>query len=200
MRIGSVVRSRKFLRVSYPIGDAYQERFDELAASGTDVHGEATLVRAYSPARVLDAGCGTGRVAIELARHGVDVVGIDVDDEMLATARKLAPDLDWRRGDLAATELGHDEFDVAVLAGNVLIFTTPGTNGAVLANVTRALRPHGRLIAGFSLQSGGYDLATLDADATDAGLQLTERFRTWNREPYTGGDYAVSIFVKSGAD
>ena len=53
-------------------GDDYQARFDLLAASGQDVHGEATFVRAYSPASVLDAGCGTGRVAIELARGGLD--------------------------------------------------------------------------------------------------------------------------------
>ena len=52
--------------------DDYQARFDRLAASGQDVHGEATFVRAYSPSSVLDAGCGTGRVAIELARHGID--------------------------------------------------------------------------------------------------------------------------------
>lgn len=185
--------------MSYPLGDEYQRRFDELAASGTDVHGEATFVRAYSPARVLDAGCGTGRVAIELARHGIEVVGVDVDEQMLATARKLAPELEWRQGDLASTELGRDEFDVAVLAGNVLIFTAPGTNGAVLANVSSALRPGGRMIAGFSLQPGGYDLATLDADATTAGLALAERFGTWDREPHTGGNYAVSVFVRATA-
>ncbi|MEQ1788221.1 MAG: SAM-dependent methyltransferase, partial [Acidimicrobiales bacterium] len=51
-------------------GDDYQARFDRLAAAGDDVHGEATFVRAYAPRSVLDAGCGTGRVAIELARGG----------------------------------------------------------------------------------------------------------------------------------
>jgi len=184
--------------VSYPTGDAYQKRFDELAASGQDVHGEATFVRAYSPARVLDAGCGTGRVAIELARHGVDVVGIDLDERMLDTARTQAPDLDWRVGDLSTADLGHEEFDVVVLAGNVLIFTAPGTNTAVVANVARALNPTGRMIAGFSLQPGGYDLATLDADADAAGLELSERFATWDRAPYDGASYAVSVFTRRG--
>src|SRR3954468_16647669 len=57
-------------------GDAYQRRFDELASSGIDVHGEATFVmgrgvvnrgvEGRAPTSVLDAGCGTGRVAIEL--------------------------------------------------------------------------------------------------------------------------------------
>ena len=184
--------------MSYPTGDAYQKRFDELAASGSDVHGEATLVRAYDPKRVLDAGCGTGRVAIELARHGIDVVGVDVDARMLETARTNAPNLDWRLGDLSTTELGDREFDVAVLAGNVLIFTAPGTNTAVIANVARAVKEGGRVIAGFQLRPGGYDLATLDTDAAQTGLELDERFATWDREPYTGGDYAVSVVRVTG--
>ena len=50
-------------------GQDYAARFDALAAAGTDVHGEASLCAALLPpgARVLDAGCGTGRVAIRLA-------------------------------------------------------------------------------------------------------------------------------------
>ena len=68
-------------------GDDYQRRFDALAARGVDVHGEAAFVMTLAPATVLDAGCGTGRVAIRArARRGVDVVGVDVDPSMLATA------------------------------------------------------------------------------------------------------------------
>jgi SAM-dependent methyltransferase len=185
------------LVVTYPRGDDYQARFDALAASGSDVHGEATFVRRFSPGRVLDAGCGTGRVAVELARHGIDVVGVDVDPAMLATARRSAPALDWREGDLASLDLGDHAFDLAVLAGNVLIFVVPGTEGDVLANVARAVRPGGHVVAGFSLRPGGYGLAQLDDDATAAGLGLVERWATWDRAPYEGGDYAVSVFAVS---
>jgi SAM-dependent methyltransferase len=174
-------------------GDEYQARFDALAASGQDVHGEATLVRSYDPARVLDAGCGTGRVAIELARHGIEVLGVDVDPVMLATARDRAPELAWREGDLATADLG-EGWDVVVLAGNVLLFTPPGTEAAVVANAAGAGR---RVIAGFSLRPGGYDLARLDAEAAAAGLVLEDRWATWDRRPFTGGDYAVSVFVGS---
>ena len=66
-----------------PRGAAYDERFERLASSGVDVHGEAALVDSYGPGAVLDAGCGTGRVAIELARRGHRVVGIDADPDML---------------------------------------------------------------------------------------------------------------------
>jgi SAM-dependent methyltransferase len=182
--------------VSHPRGDAYQARFDELAASGVDIHGEATFVRAYGPGRVLDAGCGTGRVAIELARHGIEVVGVDVDPAMLQVARGRAPELDWRVGDLATCDLEREGFDLAVLAGNVLLFVTPGTEGQVVANVAGALVPGGRLVAGFSVRPGGYDLDCFDADAAAAGLELETRWATWDREPYTGGDYAVSVLVR----
>lgn len=179
--------------MTYPRGGDYQARFDALAASGTDVHGEATLVRSYQPRRVLDAGCGTGRVAIELARHGIEVVGVDVDPAMLDTARELAPELDWRLGDLATADLG-DGYDVVVLAGNVLIFTPPGTEAAVVANVAGAVRRGGLVIAGFSLRPGGYDLARFDADADAAGLTLDDRWSTWDQAPFAGGNYAVSTF------
>jgi SAM-dependent methyltransferase len=181
----------------HPRGDAYQARFDALAAAGTDVHGEATLVRSFSPASVLDAGCGTGRVAIELARHGIAVLGVDVDAAMLDTARRRAPGIDWRLGDLATVELPPASFDVAVLAGNVLLFTPTGTEAAVVANVARAVRPGGIVLAGFSLRAGDYDLASLDADAGAAGLTFLDRWATWDRRPFAGGDYAVSAFTRA---
>lgn len=172
-------------------GDDYQARFDRLAATGADVHGEATFVRAYEPESVLDAGCGTGRVAIELARHGIGVVGVDVDASMLATARGQAPELEWIESDLAALNLGR-AFDVVVMAGNVPLFTAAGTEAALVAGVARHVAPGGVLIAGFS-RDRGYDVATYDADAAAVGLELGERFATWGRQPFGGGDYAVSV-------
>jgi SAM-dependent methyltransferase len=173
-------------------GDDYQARFDRLAATGADVHGEATFVRAYEPATVLDAGCGTGRVAIELARHGIEVVGAELDASMLATARRLAHDVTWVDADLTALDLGRT-FDVVVMAGNVPLFTPPGTEAALVAGVARHVAPDGLLIAGFSLDRG-YGIDDYDAHATAAGLTLAERFATWDRAPWVdGGDYAVSV-------
>ncbi|MBK3381401.1 MULTISPECIES: class I SAM-dependent DNA methyltransferase [Streptomyces] len=173
-------------------GDAYQARFDEIAAGGGEVHGEAELVRSLGPGSVLDAGCGTGRVAVELARHGIEVVGVDLDASMLATARRLAPGLAWHRSDLAGLDLGRS-FDVVVMAGNVPLFTAPGTEAALVAGVARHVRPGGgRLVAGFSLDRG-YTLEAYDAHASAAGLDLEARYATWDREPYDGGAYAVSV-------
>ena len=56
-----------------------------------------------------------------------------------------------------------------------------------------ALRgPGGRLVSGFQL-GRGYDLADYDRHCATAGLTLAERFATWDRAPFAGGDYAVSV-------
>jgi 2-polyprenyl-3-methyl-5-hydroxy-6-metoxy-1,4-benzoquinol methylase len=178
-------------------GDAYQRRFDELASSGVDVHGEAAFVTrsgvlGREPRTVLDAGCGTGRVAIELARRGIDVVGVDVDASMLETARRNGPTIEWHRHDLTTLDLGR-VFDVVLLAGNVPLFTPPGTQRALIDGCTRHVAADGALVAGFQL-GRGYDLDTFDDDCRAAGLALDQRFSTWAAEPFeTGSGYAVSI-------
>ena len=174
-------------------GADYDARFEELARAGQDVHGEANLVESLGPTAVLDAGCGTGRVAIELARRGVEVVGVDLDPDMLAAARRKAPHLQWVEADLVVVDLGRT-FDAVVLAGNVMIFLTPGTEGPVVANLARHVAPGGLLVAGFQLLPGRLDLAGYDEAATGAGLGLAERWATWERAPFVdGGDYAVSV-------
>lgn len=173
-------------------GDEYQRRFDELASGGVDVHGEAAFVMRAAPRSVLDAGCGTGRVAIELARHGVEAVGVDLDPSMLATATAQGPEVEWHEHDLATLDLGR-VFDVVLLAGNVPLFTAPGTQRALVAGCPRHVDPGGRLIAGFQL-GRGYDIDSFDADCEAAGLVLAERYSTWAGDPYRSGDeYAVSI-------
>jgi SAM-dependent methyltransferase len=176
-------------------GDAYQRRFDELAASGADVHGEVAFVMARHPSDVLDAGCGTGRVAIELARRGVVVVGVDADASMLATARARAPDVEWVTHDLATLDLGRT-FAVVVMAGNVPLFTPTGTEAALVAGCARHVRVGGALIAGFQL-GRSYSLAEYDEHCRAAGLALSERYATWDEQPWTHrADYAVSVHTR----
>jgi len=178
-----------------PRGAAYDSRFERLEAEGVDVHGEAALVDSYGPGAVLDAGCGTGRVAIELDRRGHRVVGVDVDEAMLAAARAKAPGLTWVHGDLADPELDFGRtFDVVVLAGNVLIFVAAGSEVQVIANAARWLSPGGRLITGYSLQAGGFGPDQLDEAARGVSLVLENRWATWDRAPFSSpGSYAVSV-------
>jgi SAM-dependent methyltransferase len=163
-------------------GAAYEERFRRLADSGADVHGEASFVARLVPGgRVLDAGCGTGRVARELARRGHDVVGVDSDASMLEVARAEAPDLRWVEADLSALDLG-ESFDVVVMAGNVVVFVAPGTEQAVLQRCAQHLVPGGLLVCGWRTDR----LARADYDglAAAAGLEQVARWSTWDGDPW----------------
>jgi SAM-dependent methyltransferase len=194
--------SNRWLRsVDVPRGDVYDARFTALEQSGQDVHGEAHFVAALGVSSVLDAGCGTGRVAIELARRGIEVVGVDLDATMLAVAGRKAPYLTWYEGDLATIELARPKmsghrylFDAIVLAGNVMIFLESGTEATVITNLARHLVPGGALVAGFQLHPGGLTLTHYDAYAAQAGLALAERWATWDRQRWSPkSGYAVSV-------
>ncbi|CAL9323859.1 class I SAM-dependent methyltransferase [Streptomyces sp. WAC04189] len=184
-------------------GEQYAARFAELADRGQDVHGEARLCAALVPpgSRVLDAGCGTGRVLVELARLGYDGVGVDRDASMLAVARRSAPRLTWVQADLADLDpsTAGAGFDLVVAAGNVFPLLAPGTEGAVAAALAGVLRPGGLLVAGFGLDREhlpvppGLTLVEYDGHCAAAGLTLTDRFATWDADPYEGGGYAVSV-------
>ena len=180
-------------------GDDYQRRFDELAAQGVAVHGEADLVMELlpapprtAPASVLDAGCGTGRVAIELARRGVEVVGVDPDTSMLAAARRAAPELAWHHASMVGLDLGR-RFDVVVMAGNVPLFTPTGTEADLVAGCARHLAPDGVLVAGFQL-GRGYSVQDYDLHCAAAGLELAQRWSSWHHDTFDDdADYAVSV-------
>jgi SAM-dependent methyltransferase len=173
-------------------GGAYQARFDALAEKGIDVHGEASLVLSLGPASVLDAGCGTGRVAIELPRHGRGVVGVDVDASMIGEARRRAPELEWVEEDLAVLALGR-EFDVVVMAGNVPLFCPPAKRPALVEACSAHVVGGGALVAGFEL-GRGYGLDDYDLACLANGFVLADRWATWDRQPFhEGNDYAVSV-------
>lgn len=185
--------SNRWLETRSVSGAAYDATYARRAAAGEDVHGEANFVQRFAPESVLDAGCGTGRVGRELARRGLDVVGVDIDPEMLATARRVAPAMDWHLADLMTVDLART-FDAIVLAGNVMIFLTPGTEAAVVANMARHMRPNGLLITGFQLMPGRLTIERYDELAAHAGLVPEGRWSTWDCAAWHVGDnYAVSV-------
>ncbi|MGH4012380.1 MAG: class I SAM-dependent methyltransferase [Pseudonocardiaceae bacterium] len=171
----------------------YDERWRRIEAAGGNPHGEADFVCSYDPRSVLDGGCGTGRVAIELARRGLDVVGTDLDPDMIAMARAKAPELTWVQADLSEVDLAI-RFDAIVLAGNVIPYVAAARRRAAVLACARHLVPGGRLIAGFQLQSGWPSVADYDMWCESAGLVCEAHYGTWDRDPFTdAGSYAVSV-------
>ena len=123
---------------------------------------------------------GAGRVAIELARHGIEVIGVDVSPSMLAEARRRAPDLTWIEADLTTLALGR-RFDVVVLAGNVPLFTPPGTADGAGDGVRRPRARRAGADRRLPARPAATRLAEYDAAAASRRLRLLERWGTWDR-------------------
>jgi SAM-dependent methyltransferase len=178
---------------------AYVQRFRDLAAQGMDLMGEARLVDTMlgRGSRVLDAGCGPGRVGAFLHAAGHDVVGADVDPHLIAAAEEDHPGPRWLVGDLAELDLpaaGMPEpFDAIVCAGNVMTFLAPSTRGAVLGRLRAHLRPDGRAVIGFGA-GRGYGFDDFLADAAEARWAPDLLLSTWDLRPFTpDADFLVAV-------
>ncbi|MFE3002675.1 class I SAM-dependent methyltransferase [Nocardia sp. NPDC059246] len=181
----------------------YVERFRRLAAEGADIVGEARLIDAMLDrgSRVLDAGCGPGRVGGYLHDAGHVVVGVDVDPVLIAAAEHDHPGPTWIVGDLAELDLPARnitaDFDVIVCAGNVMTFLAPSTRGAVLAGFARNLAPGGRVVTGFGADRG-YEFPQFLTDAENAGLTVDLQLSTWDLRPFTDqSDFLVAVFSRA---
>ena len=178
---------------------AYVERFRALAARGDDLAGEARLVDALVPrrARVLDAGCGPGRVGAFLAAAGHTVVGVDGDPVLIAAAEADHPGPTWLVGDLAELDLPRqgisEPFDAVVCAGNVLTFLAPSTRREVLRRLRAHLVPDGPAAVGFGA-GRGYPFEEFLADARAVGLRPDLLLSTWDLRPYApDADFLVAV-------
>jgi SAM-dependent methyltransferase len=181
----------------------YIERFRAMASSGHDLHGEARMIDAMVPrhARVLDAGCGPGRVGGRLHELGHAVVGIDIDPELIAAAEEDHPGPRWIVGDLATIDPAgagvEASFDAIVSAGNVMTFVESGRREAVLANLAGMLADDGRLVVGFG-GGRGYTFDDFSTDAASAGLQFDLRLATWDLRPWTAeSPFLVAVLRRS---
>jgi SAM-dependent methyltransferase len=178
---------------------AYVERFRTLAAQGMDLAGEARLVDAMLPrgSRVLDAGCGPGRVGAFLAAVGHTVVGVDGDPVLIAAAEADHPGPRWIVGDLAELDLPAagiaEPFDAVVCAGNVMTFLAPSTRREVLRRLGAHLVPDGRAAIGFGARRG-YPFEDFLDDARASGLVPDVLLSTWDLRPYTpDADFLVAV-------
>lgn len=181
----------------------YAYRFVRIAEGGDDIDGEARFIDAMADrgSRILDAGCGVGRVAAALARAGHRAAGVDVDPILIGKGREFYPGLPLAELDLAGlsaealAERGLPaSYDVIVSAGNVFHFVAEGTQGRIVANLAGVLRPGGRMAIGF-WTGREYTHDLLDEHAAAAGLTRCFRFATWQfDEVAPDSDWAVSVY------
>ncbi|GAB3624750.1 class I SAM-dependent methyltransferase [Mariniluteicoccus endophyticus] len=186
----------------------YAQRWRDIAASGQDIVGEARLVDAMVPrgARVLDAGCGSGRIGGYLAAQNHQVVGVDLDPHLIDVARADHPSARWFVGDLAELDLhaqGFDGFDAIVCAGNVMTFLHPDTRREVLRRLALHLAPAegdtpaGRLVVGFG-RGRGYEFQDYLDDCAHAGLEVQVGLSTWDLRPFDAdSDFLVTVLGRA---
>ncbi len=145
--------------------------------------------------RVLDVGCGTGVLSREAAdRVGSDgrVSGLDVNEDMLAVARRIRPDIDWHQGDAGELPFEDASFDV-VVSQFVLMFVPDQM--AALKEMWRVLASGGRLSVAVWWQSPGYPiLAEIAREriGDEVAVALMDPFRLGD------GDELVKLFRSSG--
>ena len=183
---------------------AYIQRFRDLAAQGMDLVGEARLVDAMLPrgSRILDAGCGPGRVGGYLAQVGHEVVGVDVDPELIAAAEQDHPGPRFLVDDLALLDLPArgiaEPFDAIVCAGNVMTFLAPSTRREVLRRLLAHLAEGGRGAIGFGA-GRGYEFDEFLADTAAMGWATDLLLSTWDLRPFTPqSDFLVAILRPGG--
>ncbi|MFN5605366.1 MAG: class I SAM-dependent DNA methyltransferase [Actinomycetes bacterium] len=209
----------------------YDQRWEAMAARGENVHGEADAVTRLiekhldvpgheQALRVLDAGCGTGRLAVKLSRRGHVVTAVDLDPDMIDKARDKSTAVTWLVGDLSTVDVTTRgglfdvmNFDVIVMAGNILNFCAPGTQTTIVHNMVNHLVDGGVFVCGWSqeLRDDAYLWVDFVRDSRGAGANVAETWTNWDGdampasdavgllggEPVRSSDYAVITVIKS---
>ena len=190
------------------VAEAYADHYlEELAKKPLD----RAMLDAFAEttrAMTLDLGCGPGQVARHLANRGVMVEGVDLSSAMIATAKRLHPDLGFRVGDMLA--LPHEAASVSgIVAFYAIVNLGPDDLGVAFREMFRVLVPGGHALVSFHVRDdagheGGHvhleemlgrvvsmdfwfhPVALVEGHAKEAGFTIEARLA---REPYAGIEY-----------
>ena len=186
-------------RVSDDAAEVY-ERFFAPAMFGQWAVQVVSAIHLSRGDRVLDVGCGTGLLARAAADHVAmesQVTGLDLNEGMLAVARRTRPQVNWRQGDASALPFIDGSYD-AVMSQFALMYFSDRT--AALREMFRVLRPGGRLavaVWGPFERATGYIVLTEIARRTcgqAAADVLTAPFVLGNK------DRLAELFRSAGID
>lgn len=133
---GQVITSAAKIYETFYLPALFQEWVGRVCATATLASGES----------VLDVGCGTGVLAREALDHvnpNGRVVGLDVNEGMLAVAQSASSDIDWKLGQAEALPFEAGTFDAVVSQFGLMFFED---RIAALKEMWRVLRPGGRLV------------------------------------------------------
>ena len=134
---------------------------------------------------VLDAGCGSGHLSRFLAQSGIEVVGFDVDPDMIDAARSRAPQITLLRADIAGIELSR-LFGAVLIAGNVLNFVASERIPIAVRRMASYVDHGGWLCAAFSRQ-GRFTLDDYEGWVSGAGLTVESLASDWSGTPLDVG-------------
>jgi len=199
-------RAREFYAQTYDVSvsnwsgeiDFYRELAAEAKADGQSV---------------LEVACGTGRVAMHLARDGVDVVGLDYSSFMLDVAREKSAEMSnirWVQGDMRSFELG-EAFGLVIIPGQAFHnMLTVADQIACLQSIQRHLVPRGVLVVHLDHQNVSW-LGDLRRDKGGV-FETAEHFshpktgrqvhtsRAWSYEPSTQTAIAQTVWEEIDTD
>jgi ubiquinone/menaquinone biosynthesis C-methylase UbiE len=162
---------------------------------------------------VLEVACGTGRVTLRLAREGVNIVGTDLDEEMLNVARRKSegiPNVGWVRCDMRSLDLGR-RFGLILIPGHSFQFMcTPEDQVKALENFHRHLTSDGILIVHVNFDSVSW-LGDLLGDLGGKSKQVSEvihpqtrhmirKSNAWTYEPSTQTAKAITRWEELSKD
>ncbi|ALC05821.1 SAM-dependent methyltransferase [Corynebacterium deserti GIMN1.010] len=179
----------------------YAQRWRNLEAAGNDIYGEARTIDALAPrgAKILDAGCGQGRIGGYLSKQGHKILGTDLDPVLIKYASEEFPDARWIVGDLSEDPIPESDFDLIVSAGNVMGFLAENGRRPALENLHRVLSPQGRAVIGFGA-GRGWAFGEFIEMAESVGFELENAYESWELKPFTPhSDFLVAIFTRKAA-
>ena len=171
------------------------DRMNHLMTAGLDRCWRKRAVQGLH-GKVLDVACGTGDMAMELLRQGCSVTGVDLSKEMMAIAKRKAPQAEYRLADVERLPFGDASFDAVTCAFGVRNFVHLEQG---LSEMLRVLKPGGRMVI--------LELATPDSSLIRPLYNLyTRRIIPWlgqrlagSREAYTYLPRSIERFPKGDA-